>query len=185
MVEWPKYRQIMSKEIESLTCSLCERKLNEINAMKSSGNKSCLEVHHINGDHKDNRKENLVVVCKYCHKLIHKGIHRHRYRQEENNQLEKLKKYRSILLRERYNYSQTKIKELLDYEFMIACGGMSNWQKNRCFLCKSHNNLKYIINKLVLKYGSEYKSDRNRIACCSKCLKDYNLLGSKSKFVVY
>lgn len=30
-----------------------------------------LDVHHINGDHSDNRIENLVVLCRSCHGKVH------------------------------------------------------------------------------------------------------------------
>jgi hypothetical protein len=32
-----------------------------------------LHIHHINKNHKDNRIENLIVVCKNCHWKIHKN----------------------------------------------------------------------------------------------------------------
>lgn len=30
-----------------------------------------LEIHHINGDHKDNRLENLMILCPNCHSLTY------------------------------------------------------------------------------------------------------------------
>lgn len=30
-----------------------------------------LDVHHINGDHADNRPENLTTLCANCHRLAH------------------------------------------------------------------------------------------------------------------
>jgi len=33
-----------------------------------------LEIHHINGNHKDDKKENLIEICKDCHTSIHKPI---------------------------------------------------------------------------------------------------------------
>lgn len=32
------------------------------------------EVHHVNDDHSDNRKENLWTVCSYCHMCQHIGL---------------------------------------------------------------------------------------------------------------
>jgi intracellular multiplication protein IcmJ len=32
------------------------------------------EVHHVNDDHSDNRLENLVTVCSYCHMCQHIGL---------------------------------------------------------------------------------------------------------------
>lgn len=31
-----------------------------------------LDVHHINGNHQDNRPENLTTLCANCHRLHHK-----------------------------------------------------------------------------------------------------------------
>ena len=42
-------------------CTVCE---------KNSSNKQ-LMVHHINGDRSDNRQENLLVICRWCHQTIH------------------------------------------------------------------------------------------------------------------
>ena len=33
--------------------------------------RSQFDVHHINGDHSDNRPENLVTLCANCHRLLH------------------------------------------------------------------------------------------------------------------
>lgn len=30
-----------------------------------------IEVHHLNGDHSDNSKDNLIPLCPTCHQLIH------------------------------------------------------------------------------------------------------------------
>ena len=30
-----------------------------------------MDIHHLNGDHKDNRAENLVTYCANCHRLEH------------------------------------------------------------------------------------------------------------------
>lgn len=32
-----------------------------------------LQVHHVNDDHTDNRLENLVTVCPFCHQVFHVG----------------------------------------------------------------------------------------------------------------
>ena len=31
-------------------------------------------IHHINGNHKDNRPKNRIVICLDCHTAIHRGI---------------------------------------------------------------------------------------------------------------
>lgn len=34
-----------------------------------------LEVHHRNNNHADNRPDNLVGLCRYCHAVFHAGFH--------------------------------------------------------------------------------------------------------------
>jgi intracellular multiplication protein IcmJ len=36
-----------------------------------------LEIHHINNNHKDNRDENLVSLCPFCHQVLHVGFAGH------------------------------------------------------------------------------------------------------------
>jgi len=60
------YYQRLAKDNFKQECSIC----------KSTKN---ILVHHKNQDQKDNRLENLVVVCKSCHSLIH-----HRIRRQKN-----------------------------------------------------------------------------------------------------
>lgn len=33
-----------------------------------------LDVHHVNGDHGDNRPENLATLCPICHRRVHYGL---------------------------------------------------------------------------------------------------------------
>jgi len=35
-----------------------------------------LDIHHINCNHEDNRKENRIPVCKRCHGIIHNGLNK-------------------------------------------------------------------------------------------------------------
>ena len=66
-------------------------------------------VHHRNGNHKDNRKENRIPVCISCHGFIHtpesnprnsRGSHRHRsYNSLSGYVLEKITKLRDELNR--------------------------------------------------------------------------------------
>lgn len=34
----------------------------------------CLDIHHINENHNDNRIENLAILCVICHRAHHKGV---------------------------------------------------------------------------------------------------------------
>ena len=81
-------------------CKVCERHFTKI----------C--VHHINGNHEDNRKENRIQICEDCHTAIHSGIsiknggRSRRYKREYENMdrkiLIKLNDLRNIWLKSKY-----------------------------------------------------------------------------------
>lgn len=60
--EWRGIRQRILQR-DDYTCRACS-----IRSMKY------MEVHHINGDHRDNRPENLATLCPMCHAVFHVGI---------------------------------------------------------------------------------------------------------------
>lgn len=57
-----------------------------------------LELHHINGNHYDNRFENLIILCSNCHALVHNYCQRvtdslnEKNKEKENNEKVELKK---------------------------------------------------------------------------------------------
>jgi hypothetical protein len=40
-------------------------------------------IHHIDGDRKNNKKNNLIILCPNCHFAIHKGVSKRRIKQFE------------------------------------------------------------------------------------------------------
>ena len=62
----PKCRSRYFHEKGYTKCAICSK-----NFLRMS-------VHHINGNHEDNRKSNLIRICIFCHTAIHKGIGRQR-----------------------------------------------------------------------------------------------------------
>ena len=51
-------------------------------------------VHHIDGNHDNNNKKNLVKVCSKCHSLIHRGCKSKRMLYEQRGRLSKIGKLR-------------------------------------------------------------------------------------------
>jgi hypothetical protein len=44
---------------------------------EACGTRKSLQVHHVNGDHRDNRPENAQTLCIHCHKFWHDTLSRH------------------------------------------------------------------------------------------------------------
>lgn len=60
----PKYTTVRKKMIKASMIDRCEKcGYNEI--------KQILGVHHIDGNRKNNKKENLMVLCPMCHSIAH------------------------------------------------------------------------------------------------------------------
>ena len=49
-------------------CGITKEEISEISE-RCFNPKRYLEVDHINGNHQDNRIDNLMVLCKYCHSI--------------------------------------------------------------------------------------------------------------------
>lgn len=43
---------------------------NKIGQCEKCGNKTCLELHHIDGNHENNKEENWMILCSDCHKKL-------------------------------------------------------------------------------------------------------------------
>ena len=65
-----------------------------------------MNIHHINGNHDDNRNRNLIKICRDCHTTIHKKIGYNKFRHYELNSDEaailKIYKLRFILWKSAY-----------------------------------------------------------------------------------
>tara|TARA_R100001530_G_scaffold64414_1_gene46274 strand:- start:95 stop:334 length:240 start_codon:yes stop_codon:yes gene_type:complete len=72
-----------------MECEICDKEV--------CGNP---DIHHIDGDRKNNSINNLILVCIKCHKIIHHPIKvtRHKYKPKE---LYLLKKYCGLLFESR------------------------------------------------------------------------------------
>lgn len=69
-------QRLFDKGIKQPVCELCGW------ARKSIDGRIPVELDHINGDHLDNRMENLRILCPNCHSLqaTHRGINKVKYR---------------------------------------------------------------------------------------------------------
>jgi hypothetical protein len=68
-----------------------------------------LDIHHINGNHKDNREENRINICRSCHTSIHKNVSCRKNREynllqedEDKNTNERLYDLRVVLHKSKY-----------------------------------------------------------------------------------
>lgn len=50
-----------------------KKKLKQLGNLCKICNSESIDWHHKNGNHQDNRAENLMPICKKCHYEIHKG----------------------------------------------------------------------------------------------------------------
>lgn len=127
-----------------------------------------LEIHHINGDHYDNRLENLQILCPNCHS-------------QTENYRNRAKRKRNIEAKQRKTY-------MCKCEY---CGKLFNGKKesNR-FCCREHYNLfleknqnKPIISKELLQKEMNISTTISDLAnklhtsrpTIRKYLKEYNL----------
>lgn len=76
-------RKILYNERHNCKCLICNKIIFR------------LELHHLNKNRKDNRLENIIIICKKCHMLIHhpQKINHH----WEHNTQEKIYKLNRII----------------------------------------------------------------------------------------
>lgn len=152
-----EHREVMQKNLEAQQCWCCEDVFFN------------LIVHHIDGNRKNNKQKNLIVLCKRCHALVHHGLNKKwfSFRNERNNNLLELRK---IWLANKKNITKKKAQEILNYERWIL-GQCWISPKSQCNLCKKNNNLIYYIPKDIKKMIPENKHKTYGIVYCKFCLR--------------
>ena len=69
-----------------------------------------LHVHHIDGDYKNNSKDNLIPLCSRCHRCVHQGFRKY-YKLLSINARERIVNLRyAILKREFGDLAEEKLK---------------------------------------------------------------------------
>lgn len=117
------YQSFKLKE-RLLESGLKERKCECCNNTEWLGKPIKLELHHINGNHDDNRLENLQLLCPNCHAYTDTYRGRNKIRYEE-------KKEKIVLV----TYEEKKIKEKIEKpkRYCLSCGKeLTNSQTKYC-----------------------------------------------------
>ena len=120
------YQSFKLKE-RLLESGLKERKCECCNNTEWLGNPIPLELHHINGNHDDNRLENLQLLCPNCHSYTDNYRGKNKVRYEE-------KKEKIILLTYEEKKDKPKIiKNEKPKRFCLTCGKeLTNSQTKYC-----------------------------------------------------
>lgn len=144
------------------------------------GKNISLQVHHINGDNKDNRIENLQILCPNCHSQTDNYAGKNI---KTLNNIQKIKKEENI--KERLNLihnsgvdfnkwgwvnkvakicgtNNTKLKEFMikyDYDFYLSCYNKEtaikkNKEKKDCIKNRKKNKLQLIENRKLIIINS-------------------------------
>lgn len=151
-MEYKEHRKAMIEEIERGECFACGNNFSKIN------------IHHINGVHTDNFRENLIELCAMCHGLVHKGFKKAKRLPEET--IEKILNIRKELLKK--HYSGKDLEDRIKYERALACNRGMN--KKICHFCNSRINLRLITPDFISKFDPE-NTKKIGIVLCKNCLK--------------
>ena len=106
-----------------------EEKCEKCNNTNWMGVKIPLELHHINGNHYDNRLENLQILCSNCHSIEHNYSNNSTKISTLNNELlkETLEKETTIY------EDKKKEKKIIEKRYCVKCGKeLSSSQKKYC-----------------------------------------------------
>lgn len=111
-----------------------------------------LELHHINGNHFDNRLENLQILCPNCHSYTNtfRGKNQGRYIEKDESELCQPLTDKEII--ERYEQKKEKRR--------MGESKVSEYERRKCLMCgkwflvKKNRNQKYCSNECAVKSTS-------------------------------
>jgi len=152
-----EHRKIMEKELKD-KCFVCDFPYYP------------LFVHHIDGNKKNNKKENLLSCCFICHKIIHKGLS-FLNRNFTDKTIEKILHYRGLWLLNTQKGNKEEIEEQMKFELILCKQSQSFISKRKCYFCGSKKNIKLICNPLITKYSKS--PEKYSIPFCKRCLEDW------------
>lgn len=132
-----KIRQRLIREgVKEEKCEICGNS-------EWMGEKIPLDLHHINGDHFDNRLENLIILCPNCHRLTDnwgnknssidlfcKQISEQTAEDKMKLLLEREEKRQQEILENKYKYGEirkTPVKEKVK-KYCLRCGKEIKWR---------------------------------------------------------
>lgn len=153
--EYSKHRKEMVEEINRGSCVCCGDSFSQIH------------IHHLDGNHNNNERINLIELCRKCHILVHKGFSKRVLFEEFIR--ERILKVRSILLIKFYNYSLEDVRDRIKYERAV-CSHIGLYKK-KCSICNSRTNLKLFTPNFVFKFDKENIRGIG-VAICGKCSKN-------------
>lgn len=151
-------KRLIKSELKKNECELCH----------ISGEEISLELHHINGDHYDNRIENLQILCPNCHSKTPNFKNRNGKNTTEANRLEIKKNHLTICEycgKEFYSPRLDKIQRFCcreHYEAFMKKQRNNITKEKLIELCNKYNNISQIAEELnitrptVRKYLIEY-----------------------------
>lgn len=151
-------KRLIKSELKKNECELCH----------ISGEDISLELHHINGDHYDNRLENLQILCPNCHSKTPNFRNRNQSNTTEAKRLGIKKNHLTICEycgKEFYSPRLDKIQRFCCREHYVAFMKKqhNNITKEKFIeLCDKYNNISQIAEELnitgptIRKYLKEY-----------------------------
>lgn len=142
---------LMAGDDGKVICYFCGMRIKHVNRTKWKG--KCLFIHHKNGNHSDNRRENIVPSHNSCHTKYHNSI---RVWSEESKEKMSISKSKGVSLEIVYNVIKvngpigtTEIKKILKiHSWTIKHRLKKLQQQNRIFRYKNFIGRKSIVWKI-------------------------------------